>query len=235
MPDPARADARHWVSFRDDDGDTWLFDLTFLTSGWSCTFGRGCPGTSNDEAAQHQGCCSHGAHLFDDDDKNHVVAMAERLTDEDWQFRGQVHEADDLFQAGEDGLLTKTVDGGCIFLNRPDFATGAGCALHFGAVRAEETPADWKPVVCWQLPLRLEETKDEAGRSTFMVRAWDRGDWGGGGTDFTWWCTDELPGGSPPVYLSLRDELVKLVGEWPYAQLRSFAESGATSVSLSPR
>ena len=51
---------------------------------------------------------------------------------------------------------TRIVDGACIFLNRPDFAGGAGCALHLAAVDADESPLDWKPSVCWQLPIRVD-------------------------------------------------------------------------------
>ena len=51
---------------------------------------------------------------------------------------------------------TRVVDGACIFLNRPGFAGGAGCALHLAAVDAGESPIDWKPSVCWQLPIRVD-------------------------------------------------------------------------------
>ncbi|MEZ5168876.1 MAG: hypothetical protein R2695_21215 [Acidimicrobiales bacterium] len=37
-------DLHEWVSFRDGDGNTWQFDVTFLTSNYTCIYGRGCPG-----------------------------------------------------------------------------------------------------------------------------------------------------------------------------------------------
>ena len=41
MPD----DLHEWVSFEDPDEErTWVFDLTFLTSAWSCIYGNGCQG-----------------------------------------------------------------------------------------------------------------------------------------------------------------------------------------------
>ena len=51
----------------------------------------------------------------------------------------------------------------CIFLNRPGFEGGAGCALHIAALEAGERPMDWKPSVCWQVPIRLEHSTDEIG------------------------------------------------------------------------
>ena len=38
-------DAHEWLSFEDEDEErTWVFDVTFLTSNWSCIFGYGCQG-----------------------------------------------------------------------------------------------------------------------------------------------------------------------------------------------
>ena len=35
------ADAHEWYSVDDPDGTTWLFDITFLASSWTCIWGRG--------------------------------------------------------------------------------------------------------------------------------------------------------------------------------------------------
>ena len=41
MPD----DLHEWVSFEDPDEErTWIFDLSFLTSPWTCIYGNGCQG-----------------------------------------------------------------------------------------------------------------------------------------------------------------------------------------------
>ena len=74
------------------------------------------------------------------------------------------------------------------------------------------------PEVCWQLPLRRIDETDDNGHVTSTVREWKRRDWGEGGADFHWWCTDgpEAFVGGRPVYLELRDELVAMVGEVPY-------------------
>jgi hypothetical protein len=80
---------------------------------------------------------------------------------------------------------------------------------------------DLKPEVCWQLPLRREDDTDSTGHVTSIVRQWERRDWGNGGAEFHWWCTEaaEAFGGHEPVYVSLRDELVEIVGRPVYELL----------------
>ena len=75
--------------------------------------------------------------------------------------------------------------------------------------------------MCWQLPLRLEEEEDGHGHRTAILREWKRRDWGEGGDQFAWWCTDSplaFVGGSP-VYESLKDELVEMIGPEVYKML----------------
>jgi len=208
-----------------------MFDLTFLTSNWTCIYGRGCKGTVDDpEVGAIQGCCSHGAYMIDDDDIDHVVKQAARLTSDQWQNQGVVAVGADLFDTDDDGdVRTRKVDGACIFLNGPDFGTSSGCALHYAAVANGEPSLKWKPAACWQLPFRLEETLDAANNSTFVIRPWYRGDWGEGGYDFPWWCTDDASPlvGESAVYKSLRDELIALIGPEPYNWLAAHIEGEA--------
>lgn len=211
------------MSFEDPDEDrTWIFDVTFLASDWSCIFGRGCKGVLTEDFSEAvQGCCSYGAHFTGDDDVRHVEAMAERLSPSVWQFHAEgrrlgVVETND---AGE--RTTPLVDDACVFLNRPGFATGPGCAFHYAAVEAGERHLDWMPEVCWQLPLRRIDESDESGHVTSTVREWKRRDWGEGGADFHWWCTEgpEAFSGARPVHTELADELRELVGDVPYQLL----------------
>ena len=113
------------------------------------------------------------------------------------------------------------VDGACIFLNRPGFEGGAGCALHVAALEVGERPMDWKPDVCWQVPVRLEEHEGDDGHVISFVREWKRRDWGDAGDEFHWWCTDspEAFVGTKPTYVYLRDEIVELCGEEVYTML----------------
>jgi hypothetical protein len=228
-PTPPPADLREYVTFdAPDEHRTYAFDVTFLTSSWRCIYGEGCKGVLTADAAEmEQGCCSYGAHFVDEDDANATLAAADRLTDEQWQHRrAAVRRGGPIRRKGDGTLITRLVGDACIFLNRPGFPGGAGCALHRAALEAGERPLDWKPSVCWQLPLRLVETTDESGQVTSTLREWKRRDWGAGGFEFHWWCTDAPDAfvGHQPVYLELRDEIVEMVGQWAYDRLVEHVE-----------
>ena len=221
-------DTHEWISFEDNKTQrTWVFDATFLRSKWSCIFGSGCKGVLDDDAtALSLGCCSYGAHFGDKKDLEKVLEYVPRLKKRHWQFKKK-GEGPKGFLAKEDGATTtRLVDGACIFLNRPGFEGGVGCALHIAAVEAGERPLDWKPDVCWQLPLRLEEHTDEHGYVTSTLREWKRRDWGPGGAEFHWWCTEthEAFVGGVPAYQYLHDEIVEMVGEPVYHQMVALIE-----------
>ncbi|HEY3143026.1 MAG TPA: hypothetical protein VGJ86_17940 [Acidimicrobiales bacterium] len=221
---PIPADLHEYVSFdAPDEHRTWVFDLTFLSSPWRCLYGDGCPGVLTGPVPElEEGCCSYGAHLVDDEDAAAVLKAADRLRPDQWQHHDvAAREGGPLRRTDEGGQITRQVDDACIFLNRPGFAAGAGCALHQAAVASNERPMDWKPDVCWQLPLRLVEHTDDDGHVTSTLREWKRRDWGAGGHDFHWWCTEapEAFDGHRPVHDELRDEIVELVGQWAYDRL----------------
>ncbi|HEX4903424.1 MAG TPA: hypothetical protein VFV42_11480 [Acidimicrobiales bacterium] len=216
-------DLHELVSFEDpDEHRTWVFDVTFLTSPWTCVYGRGCPGVLTEAAPElEQGCCSYGAHFVDDDDHATTLVHISRLTPEQWQFHRKGTKDGATKRNAEGAWVTRMHKGACIMLNRPDHPGGAGCALHQAAVEAGERPLDWKPDVCWQLPLRLEESTDDHGHVTSTLREWKRRDWGDGGAEFHWWCTDHPLAfqAAQPAYEVLRDEIVEMVGETPYRLL----------------
>ena len=223
-------DLHEWVSFEDpDEHRTWVFDVTFLTSNWTCIFGQGCPGVLTEPAPELvHGCCSYGAHFTGKDDRRHVEKMSERLTPDQWQFRKQAKKRGGPIKVNREGdTVTRLVDGACIFLNRPGFPGGPGCALHRAALEAGERFMDWKPEVCWQLPLRRVDDTDVYGHVTSTVREWKRRDWGEGGMEFHWWCTADPEAfvGHRPVYLEMRDELIELVGRKPYALFAGHVEA----------
>ncbi len=204
------------------DGDTvWRFDRKFLTSNWTCIWGRGCLGIL-DEPAEHlaQGCCSIGAHLGDVDEARMISALAATLPPE----RFEQHDAavDGGVFADEERLYTRVVDGACIFFNRPDFAGGAGCALHLAAVDAGESPIEWKPSVCWQLPIKVDWEEADDGTEVATVRRWSRPDWGTDGETMAWCCTEgELAYvGDEAVVESLGPALAEVVGAAVYVELR---------------
>lgn len=222
------SDVREWVSFADPEEErTWMFDATFLRSSYRCIFGSGCKGVLDADAAHmEQGCCSYGAHFVDEEDVANVVKHFVRLQPRHMQFHDEA-VAEGFLTPGEPGddgnpvTVTRLIDDACIFLNRPGSEQGAGCALHVAALEAGEKPLDWKPNVCWQLPLRLEHSTDENGHVTSRLRDWKRRDWGEGGAAFHWWCTEspEAYVGHEPVYVSARDEIVELVGAPIYKRL----------------
>jgi hypothetical protein len=211
---------RDWVSFEEKDGSVWLFDASFLCSNWTCIFGNGCKGVLVDDATElQQGCCSYGAHFADASDRTRVRAAAKRLTKEQWQLKSAAAKAGGPIHRNEEGdWVTRLHDEACIFLNRPDFEGGPGCALHRAALDAGDHFLDWKPEVCWQLPLRLTHSTDENGRSTHTLREWQRRDWGEGGLEFHWWCTESHDAfvGHQPVYEAMRGEIIALVGKRRY-------------------
>ena len=221
-------DLHEWISFEDTgERRTWVFDATFLRSNWTCIYGQGCKGVLDADATDlAQGCCSYGAHFIDDADVQTVVESAARLSKSQWQNHRSGRRQGFLDTNDEGETTTRLVKHVCIFHNSPDFAGGAGCALHLAAVQAHERPLDWKPDVCWQLPLRLDHQTDDHGYVTSTLREWKRRDWGPGGDEFHWWCTesDDAFIGTNPVYRYLRDEIVELVGTTAYGQMVELLE-----------
>lgn len=199
----------------------WRFETSFMASNWTCIYGRGCQGILDHPAEElHQGCCSVGAELSDAEEAMTLSASAAAIPVELWQFHDAVDEHD-VF-SDETRSNTKIVDGACIFLNRPGFAGGVGCALHLAAEQAGESPIDWKPSVCWQLPLRVDWQDNGDGTETATVRRWTRADWGDEGRTMAWMCTEEPEPycAEEPVADSLTAELSELAGAEAAAEVR---------------
>ena len=217
----ALGDAHEWVSIDDpDENRTWMVDVTFLESGWRCIYLNGCQGVLTGPSPElAQGCCSYGAHLTGEDDSERVQAAALTLTAEQWQFRSKGRGKRGVIYTNADGeLVTRLVEDACIFLNRPGFAGGAGCALHRAAIDRGIEPLELKPDVCWQLPLRRSDEVAADGHVTSTLTEWRRRNWGEGGHDFHWWCTEapEAFGARRPVYETMRAEIIAITGEKVY-------------------
>ena len=238
MPKRRPIDLHEWVSFEDDEEDrTWVWDLTFLLSNWSCLFGNGCPGILEHPAPElEHGCCSYGAHFTDEADRTKVEVRIALLTKDEWQLRKVGLRKPPIYVNDDGDTVSRVVDGACIFLNRPDHPGGAGCALHAAALRRGESIVDWKPEVCWQVPVRRQDETDAYGHVTSTIREWKRRDWGPGGADFHWWCTDDPAAfvGAKAVWEACVDELVALSSPAAYASLeqhiRARQASGAVAV-----
>lgn len=202
----------------------WRIDRTFVTSNWTCLWGRGCLGILEHPAPElQQGCCSVGAHLDGDEEAATVGSLAATLDPARFQFHAEA--AAGGIYASDERRYTRVVEGACIFLNRPGFPGGQGCALHLAALDDDESPMDWKPSVCWQLPIKVDwEPTDERGavRERATLRAWSRSDWGDDGDPMHWCCTEgELAYiGDRPVVDSLAPELERVVGAEVFVELR---------------
>lgn len=223
--------ARAWAEFPDPDNPDHILrcDLTWLTSRWTCLFGQGCPGIY--ASRPNDGCCTHGAHFSDSDDEQRVREFAAKLGPDVWQLRAEgmrrgVVETDD-----EGERKTRVVDGACIFHNRPGFAGGSGCALHTYAVQHGMHPLQTKPDVCWQLPIRRAyRDVERADGSTYLeitITEYQQRDWGAGGHDMDWYCTNAPSAhiGGQPLYLSNEAELRELIGDAAYTELARHCEA----------
>src|SRR4051794_35093781 len=204
-----------------EDSDTlWRFDRSFLTSNWTCIWGRGCLGIGPEPAPDLQhGCCSLGADLDGEDEARNISALAATLDPDHFEHHLEATENGVFGDASR--TTTRVVDGACIFLNRTGFAGGAGCALHLAALDAGESPVDWKPSVCWQLPIKVDWEPRDGGGEVATVRGWRRADWGAEGVTMAWCCTegDLAYVGDRPVVETMGDELQTIVGTEVYQEL----------------
>jgi hypothetical protein len=233
-PTPASDD---FIEIERDD-TVWRFEREFLQSNWTCLYGQGCKGILDRPAAElNQGCCSLGAHFGDgpagEAEAMNVDAYAAMLTPEQFQYRDVARaEPEPDPDAAANGIFgdaerthTRVVDGACIFLNRPGFEGGEGCALHLAALESDESPTEWKPSVCWQLPLRIDWQEIDDSTESATVRRWTRADWGDHGHTMAWCCTERGDGGeaysgNERVIDSMTDSLTALAGHEVYVELR---------------
>ena len=205
-------DVHEWLSF-DHEDETYTFDVTWLTSNWSCIYGAGCPGIG-DRARRGGGARllqlgrplhRQGRSQARDGPRRRArargVAAPCRRRGAGWadpQERGR--------RVGHQGRRRR------VHLPQPARPSRRrrvrlppGRA--YGATRAT---CDWKPEVCWQVPMRLDYHRDDNDHLTYILREWKRRDWGEGGADFHWWCTEDPLAfvGHEPVYRSCADDIV---------------------------
>ena len=224
MPEVPLDFPRQWVEFDDPADSAHLIkaDLTWLTSRWTCIFGRGCQGI--DASRPDAGCCVHGAHFSEKKDRKRVAKWVAKLTPDQWQRYEAGHKKGWIEE--EDGAeKTRVVKGACIFHNDEGFPGGYGCALHHLATQEGVSFIETKPEVCWQLPLRRwydnRAYEDGTERLVVVLGEYERRDWGAGGHDFHWYCTANTDAhiGTEPVFVSNRDEIVALIGQPAYDEL----------------
>ena len=138
----------------------------------------------------------------------------------------------------EDGARkTRVVDGACIFLNRPGFAGGAGCALHALALRTARHAARDQAgrLLAAADPPDVPHGRAARRAPTYLevtIGEYDRRGWGAGGHDLDWYCTGntEAHVGREPVYRRNAAELRELMGEAAYDELGERCEAHLATV-----
>ena len=239
MPEIDLVFPRAFVEFVDPEDSAQIFkcDLTWLTSRWMCIFGQGCRGIY--ACRPNDGCCTLGAHFSDGDDEKRVRKFVKLLDREQWQFFDAGTRTRNAWVDTDDEGDRKTAvhEGACVFLNRPGFPGGEGCALHGLALRLGRHPLETKPDVCWQLPIRRTfrevELPDGTQYTEVTIGEYDRRGWGPGGHDLDWYCSGNTDAhvADEPVYLSNGPELVELMGQAAYDELVSHCEEHVASRS----
>lgn len=236
---------REWVEFVDPADAKHLVraDLTWLLSRWTCVFGKACHGIIAGREAD--GCCSHGAFFTDTDDEKRIRKAAKRLNPQTWQHyrRGfEKYTELDTIDGEKPARRTATQgpNGPCVFLNDAGFPGGGGCALHAQALRDGVHPLEYKPDVCWQLPVRRDQewTKrpDDTRMLVSTLTEFDRRGWGAGGHDLDWWCTSspEAHVGTEAMYISYQAELTALIGSAAYTKLAELCAARAARGLVAP-
>ncbi len=239
MPETPLVIPRVFVEFIDpkDDAQYFKCDLTWLTSQYMCIFGQGCHGIYKDRP--DDGCCTLGAHFSDKDDEKRTRKFMKELTPETWQFHDAGTRRKNAWIETDDEGERKTAvhEGACIFLNRPGFEGGYGCALHALALRNDMQPLETKPDVCWQLPIRRTfrevELPDGTEYTEVTIGEYDRRGWGPGGHDLDWYCSGnpEAHVAPEPLYVTNAPELVELMGQAAYDELVGHCEAHLASRS----
>ena len=208
-------DLHEWVSFDLDDDDLPCSTSPSSPAPGRASSARGCPGVLTGPAPElEQGCCSYGAHFADKDDrKRDASRYAERLgarrvaVPERVRRRRRARSTRTTTASGSPAC----VDDACIFLNRPGFRRRRRLRPAPAALARGERSLDWKPDGVLAAAAAARAPLDENEHVTYMLREWKRRDWGEGGAEFHWWCT-ETPRPSwatEPVYEELRDEIVE--------------------------
>jgi hypothetical protein len=113
---------------------------------------------------------------------------------------------------------------GCVFANRENERAPVGCALHIAANRAGEDPKDWKPTICWQMPLFVD-ILDAVNPQLHVLRMFY---WGK--DEYEWFCVhDDLNWvAEKPLYQTMSSELerlVKIYDETAYPKVLALCDS----------
>ncbi len=118
---------------------------------------------------------------------------------------------------------------GCIFLNRPGFEGGAGCALHIAADDSRRTNDGLEAAGVLASPAAARTFQRRVRSCHVTTARVETPRLGNRGRRLRWWCTEEPEAfvGSEPLYRSARDEIVELIGAPIYDQMVQLLERTA--------
>ena len=189
----APPDAHEWVSFDDPDEErTWLFDVTFLASSWTCIFGQGCQGVLTGPAPELvQGCCSYGAHFTGKKDARTGRAGGSgtsRLRSGSSTSRAARGWSRSCPTATWAPGWSTAPASSSIGPGSPPVPV-APCTRRRRPRGAAMSSSNPRSAGSFRSAARTRPSPD--GRVTSVVRQWDRRHWGEGGEDFHWWCTED--------------------------------------------
>lgn len=227
---------REWVTFTDTGtGVKYTFDVSFLLSGYRCTWGCGCKGINGDGIV---GCCVEGAPMYTEADYVKTNRGAQRARELGVWMGDNLRDIEESFtftdeddEETEHYAHTEVTNGACIFANRT--ATDGGCALHIAALKDGADPEDYKPVSCWQYPLWYEDY--EENDSGFVIAATIgpvQRNWAAMSAGYSqWWCIDDVAnydhagGQFVPAYVSLKRTLVRMSSQQVWEKLYEWAKA----------
>lgn len=228
-----------WLDFYNEDADkVWKIHLNWIVSNWECLFGRGCPGCigkKDNETLPAIGCCTNGVYFESDEDFKRMEHSVSLLTEDDM-------DKDQLEWIAENGWYnqynkegkefsgkTKVKDGGCVFARRGQGEEGkTGCAMHHLGQRIGKSHTELMPKTCWQLPIgHREDVEDSLGNVYDLIIPWDKAYFEMEDGDpehdesMLFWCvnTPDAFCGTNPLYISLREELIAVMGQSSYDQM----------------
>ena len=116
-----------------------------------------------------------------------------------------------------------------MFLNRPGFDAGPGCALHLPRMQTGQHFAATKPdgLLAAARCARFDRRRGRRHRSRRCSPSSGATGWGEGGEEFAWWCTEapEAFTAHEPVYRTLEPELRLMLGERLYAQVAAYLDT----------
>ena len=232
-------DLHEWISFEDDhEQRTWVFDATFLRSNWSCIYGAGCKGVL--DARRHR--ARPGLLQL-------RRPLRRRRRRADRARRARPARAAPLAEPQEGPQQGRPRDRGRrhqdprrrrrVHLPQPARLRRRRRlrAAHRRARGRRAATSTGSPTCAGSCRCASSTTPTTTATSPRRLREWKRRDWGEGGDEFHWWCTesDDAFVGGAPVYQYLRDEIIEMVGQAAYDQMVIAARTPAVDPAPPPR